>query len=150
MIPVRDIEPADWPKAAHLLRELGYAVAIEEFADRAAELVRGHGGVLVAARTEAVVGVAAYDSWFAFVEGIWVCRLSALCVAASARRAGVGEALVKEVERRARLTGCAQVEVSSGRRAERTAAHAFYPALGFEDRSRHHALYAKTLGRSEA
>lgn len=145
MTRVRALEPSDWPEVCTLLGELGYMTLTERLADRVAQLDRSRANVLVAVRAEAVVGVAAYDSWFAFVEGIWVCRLSALCVAVSSRREGVGRALVNEVERRARLGGCAHLEVSSGRRAERAGAHAFYPALGFEERSHHHALYCKPL-----
>jgi hypothetical protein len=43
--------------------------------------------------------------------------------------------------------GASLLEVSSGRRPEREAAHAFYPALGFVDSSDASVVYRKRLGR---
>jgi hypothetical protein len=45
----------------------------------------------------------------------------------------------------ARRWGCDRLEVSSGRRPERDAAHAFYLAAGFEETSPHSARYWKEL-----
>ena len=68
-------------------------------------------------------------------DGSW-CRLSALVVAQDSRRAGIGRDLVAEVETRARALGCRQLEVTSGERPGRKAAHDFYEALGLAQVSR--------------
>jgi GNAT superfamily N-acetyltransferase len=145
MAKVRTVTPADLPGVRKLLEELGYASSLDEVARRVATLTGGSGGLLVVDGPAYIVGFASYDLWFAFAEGAWVCRLSALCVAGPVRRGGVGEALVAEVERIAASHDCTLIELSSGRRPGRASAHAFYPALGFEDRSPHHAFYAKPL-----
>ncbi|MGH3010697.1 MAG: GNAT family N-acetyltransferase [Gaiellaceae bacterium] len=74
-------------------------------------------------------------------DGSW-CRLSALVVDERSRRAGVGRKLVAEIEQRVRAAGCRYLEVTSGERPEREAAHAFYEALGLEQVSRR---YLKAL-----
>jgi GNAT superfamily N-acetyltransferase len=60
------------------------------------------------------------------------CRLIVLVVSDSARRTGVGAALVERVEAEGRRLGCDRLEVTSS--GDRDAAHRFYEALGFEDR----------------
>jgi GNAT superfamily N-acetyltransferase len=78
-------------------------------------------------------------------EGGCCARITALVVSESRRGAGVGRALVEAAESTARSWGCALLEVSSGRRPERAAAHRFYPALGFEDSGRDSVRYWKRL-----
>ena len=51
-------------------------------------------------------------------------------VAAPARRSGVGRALIRAAEAKARRHGCPRLDLSSG--DWRSDAHAFYEALGFE------------------
>jgi GNAT superfamily N-acetyltransferase len=60
-------------------------------------------------------------------------RITALGVAAPLARHGIGRRLMEMVEYVALDRGLHLLEVSSGRRPERDAAHGFYPALGFED-----------------
>lgn len=75
-------------------------------------------------------------------------RVTSLSVATSARRQGIARALVEAAEQRAEDLGATIVEVSSGRRRERAAAHRFYPALGFEDTSQASVRYWKALDRA--
>jgi GNAT superfamily N-acetyltransferase len=145
VVEVRFATPSDVSRLRSLLEELGYLASVDDVAVRLSKLANQRGGVVVAQLGTDIVGFAAYDVWFTFAEGALVCRLSALCVSEKARRSGVGKALVAEVERIAKDHGCDQIELTSGRRAERVSAHGFYPALGFEDRSGHHAFYAKLL-----
>ena len=68
-------------------------------------------------------------------------RLTALVVTPTAQGLGIGRALLKEAERRARVGGAARIELTSG--AQRTEAHAFYRACGYKDSS---VRFVKLLG----
>lgn len=72
-------------------------------------------------------------------------RITALSVAPSAARQGVGRQLVEFVEDVARQRGLELLEVSSGRRPERDDAQRFYPAVGFHDTSAEAVRYWKPL-----
>ena len=65
----------------------------------------------------------------------------ALVVTPTAQGLGIGRALLKEAERRARVGGAARIELTSG--AQRTEAHAFYRACGYKDSS---VRFVKLLG----
>ena len=140
---IRDAGPADAEGLAGLLAELGYPDATESVRVRllalAAEpmsfvLVVEDEGRLLGAASASVIPLLHQD-------GNW-CRLSALVVAGGSRRSGIGRALVAEVERQARAAGCRYLEVTSGERPDREAAHGFYGALGLEQVSRR---YLKAL-----
>ncbi len=67
-----------------------------------------------------------------------------LVVEESARRAGIGRALIEEAERRARARGCHALALESGyRRAE---AHHLYRGFGMRDEGK---FFRKDLGPSE-
>ena len=131
---IREAGSEDAPALARLLAELGYPDELEHVAGRVARfaadpssrfLVAEDGGAPVGLASASVIPLAHED-------GSW-CRLSALVVAEARRRAGVGRVLVEAVEAFARERGCDLVEVTSGERAEREAAHGFYAALGYEE-----------------
>ena len=100
-------------------------------------LVAKSGGQLVGVLSAAVVPL--------LVEAAMMLRITSLRVTASARRRGVARTLVNDAERRAIEEGASVIEVGSGRRPERAAAHRFYPALGFEDANDVAARYWKWL-----
>lgn len=56
-------------------------------------------------------------------------RITTMVVAATARRRGVGRALVEHAAALARQAGCDRLELTSG--TGRADAHAFYAAVGF-------------------
>lgn len=75
-------------------------------------------------------------------------RLTSLVVEANARHRGIGRRLVESAEAWAMEQSCMSIQVSSGRRPERSAAHLLYPALlGYADAHSHHVLYSKWLHR---
>jgi predicted N-acetyltransferase YhbS len=141
---IREAGADDAPAVRALLAELGYPDDLARVAARVEELGRDTASlVLVAEAGGAIVGLASATTIPLLHEnGRW-CRLSALVVAGEWRGRGAGRRLVDEIEARARACGCRYLEVTSGERAEREAAHAFYEALGLEQVSRR---YLKDLG----
>jgi N-acetylglutamate synthase-like GNAT family acetyltransferase len=134
---IRAAGAADAPALAALLSELGYPDDAARVAARLEAFEREPGSVILVAEDDgAVVGLASATTIpLLHEDGRW-CRLSALVVGEERRRSGAGRRLVDAVEARARGDGCRYLEVTSGERAGREAAHAFYEALGFEQVSR--------------
>ncbi len=134
---IREAGPEDARAVARLLEELGYPDEPGRIVGRVGRFAADPSSrFLVAEDSGELVGLASASVMpLAHEEGSW-CRLSALVVARGRRRSGAGSALVEAVELFARERGCALVEVTSGERAEREAAHRFYAALGYEEVSR--------------
>ncbi len=146
-ILARDADSSDAKDISRLLHQLGYDVGPEEVSKRLA-LQTGAGGsdIVVAVDEGAIVGVISCSHAIPLLaEGGCYVRITALAVAEDQRGQGVGRVLVGEIERRANAIDASLIEVSSGRRAEREAAHSFYPALGFVDYSDGSVLYRKQL-----
>ena len=134
---IRAAGAADAPALAALLAELGYPDEAARVAARLEAFERDPGSVILVAEDDRdVVGLASATTIpLLHEDGRW-CRVSALVVDEERRRSGAGRRLVDAVEARARDEGCRYLEVTSGERTEREAAHAFYEALGFEQVSR--------------
>jgi GNAT superfamily N-acetyltransferase len=140
---IRDALAEDAPGLSRLLAELGYPDDEERVLARAGSFDSQAGSfLLVAEDGDGLAGLASASVVpLLHEDGSW-CRLSALVVREGRRRAGIGRDLVAEVERRARESGCRYLEVTSGERPDREAAHAFYESLGLEQVSRR---YLKAL-----
>jgi GNAT superfamily N-acetyltransferase len=136
-VRIRDAQPEDTPGLARLLAELGYPDEEKRIRARVRDFAGLAGSfLLVAEAGDELAGLAAASLIpFLHEDGSW-CRLSALVVSPGHRRRGVAAALVAEAERRARESGCRYLEVTSGERPGREAAHAFYESLGLEQVSR--------------
>ena len=133
---------ADADDVAQLLSELGYPCDIDEAAERIAAITDNDRQALVLARRNgAVCGMMALDFMYYLPLGTTTCRVTALVVTPTAQGLGIGRALLKEAERRARVGGAARIELTSG--AQRTEAHAFYRACGYKDSS---VRFVKLLG----
>jgi GNAT superfamily N-acetyltransferase len=142
-VRIRDARREDAPALAALLAELGYPDSVGSLRARLGAFAADSSSfVLVASEADRLLGLASASVLpLLHEDGSW-CRLSALVVGERSRRAGIGRKLVAEVEGRARAAGCRYLEVTSGERPERDAAHAFYEALGLEQVSRR---YLKAL-----
>jgi GNAT superfamily N-acetyltransferase len=136
---IRDARLEDAHLIAGLLGELGYPAVPSAVRERLAGLGR-EDRVLLCEH-----GFVSLHRVPLLAEGGCCAQITALVVSESRRGAGVGRALVEAAEATARAWGCALLEVSSGRRGERAAAHRFYPALGFEDSHKHSVRYWKRL-----
>lgn len=128
MIEIRDARADDARQIVELLADLGYDVPsgrVEEHLGQSPErvLVADQGGSLLGLVTVSVQSLLASEGPSA--------RVTAMVVRPTARRGGVGRRLIEAALAHARERGCVGVELTSGLRPEREAAHQFYPALGF-------------------
>ena len=141
-VDLRNAVPADADDVAHLLSELGYPCDIADASERiSAILANDRQALVLARRNGAVCGLVALDFMYYLPLGTTTCRVTALVVSDDARGHGVGRALLRDAERRARAGGAARLEVTSA--GHRTEAHAFYRACGFTDGA---VRFVKSLG----
>lgn len=127
---VREARVADAAEVARLCVELGYAATTAEMSGRLTAMLAG-GDHYVAVAEDADAGLV---GWIAAERRLLLeygesAEITGLVVAADARRAGVGTALVAAVERWAERRGLARMNVRS--KATREAAHPFYEGLGY-------------------
>ncbi len=140
---IREATPADAEAAAVLSADLGYPTDAATMRARLDHLTRqpDH-GVFVACRDGRVVGwihVLATHHLQAHPRA----EIGGLVVAADARSAGVGAALVSRAEQWAREQGFGEVLVRS--QTFREAAHRFYRREGYTQ-TKTSAVFAKPLG----
>jgi GNAT superfamily N-acetyltransferase len=141
-LDLRVAMPADADDVARLLTEMGYPCEIDEALERIGAILDNDRQVVVVARRDgAVCGLIALDFMYYLPLGTTTCRVNALVVTATAQGLGIGRALLKEAERRARVGGAARIELTSG--SQRTEAHAFYRACGYSDGT---VRFVKSLG----
>jgi GNAT superfamily N-acetyltransferase len=138
-VKVRLATRADAPEIAELLAALGYPTASLEVEKRLSTLDNSD-AVLVTAG-----GMIVLHRIPRLAEGDAITRITALVVAPERRGEGIGRALLAAAEGVARRWGCNLIEVSSGRRPERDAAHGFYRSVGFEDTAARSVRYWKQL-----
>ena len=141
-VDLRNAVPADADDVAHLLAELGYPCDLADACERVSAILANDRQALVLARRNgAVCGLVALDFMYYLPLGTTTCRVTALVVTPTAQGLGIGRALLKEAERRARSGSAARIELTSG--SQRTEAHAFYRACGYKDSS---VRFVKLLG----
>jgi GNAT superfamily N-acetyltransferase len=136
---IRPAEPRDASAVACLLSQLGYPAQPAQAEARLRSLSDADRVLL------AEGGLIALHRLPMLAEGGAFARITVLIVAPAQRNSGVGRALLAAAEKTARQWGCSFLEVSSGRRPERAAAHAFYQAAGFTDANARSARYRKRL-----
>lgn len=128
---VREATLADAAALAALMTELGYPTHPTEMTTRLDEILADRTyAALVAERESVVLGVGGASLGRYFEKNGVYTRLVVLAVAEAHRGLGVGEALVRAVERWARLRGAQELFVNSG--SQRHSAHRFYERCGFK------------------
>lgn len=131
-IDLRGAIPRDAEDVAILLTQLGYPCEPADAAERISAVLHNDRQALVLARLHGVVsGLLALDFMYYLPLGTTTCRVTALVVSEDTQGQGIGRALLRDAERRARLGGAARLEITSA--SHRTQAHAFYRACGFND-----------------
>jgi uncharacterized protein (DUF952 family)/N-acetylglutamate synthase-like GNAT family acetyltransferase len=129
-LAIRPATAADSRAIARLLGQLGYPAAAEEVAARLAALEGSPSdAVLVGVLEGRPVASAGLHILPYFHNGERVCRLSSLVVEDGYRDLGLGDQMLRAVERWAAERGCQAVELTSAER--RAAAHRFYEARGY-------------------
>ena len=129
-MPVRTMEIRDARQVAALSGQLGYPLTPERMEEKLHELTaKPDHGLFVADKEQTVVGwVHVYGVHL--LESEPFASIGGLVVEESARRQGVGRALMQRAEAWAEEHGYADVRLRSALR--RTDAHAFYLQLGYE------------------
>jgi GNAT superfamily N-acetyltransferase len=127
---VRPATAQDAAGVATLLGVLGYPCDRAEAAARLRAIEdEPDQQILVADRHGCLLGLLALDLMYYLPLGARTCRITALVVADSEQRRGVGRLLLREAEHRARQAGAARIELTSA--THRHEAHEFYRACGF-------------------
>jgi GNAT superfamily N-acetyltransferase len=140
-VTIRSADHFDAPAIARLLGELGYPAEQAIVAERLAAL-GGDDRVLLASDD---AGLVALHRVPRLAEGGAFVRVTALVVTRAERGRGVASRLLAAAEDVARAWGCDLVEISSGRRPERDAAHALYAAAGYKETAGFSARYWKRI-----
>jgi GNAT superfamily N-acetyltransferase len=135
-IVVRSFQPSDIAGVTGLTNELGYDTAVEQMAKRMETIgQQDHYWTLVAVAGTTVAGyIGLTKNYFWEYDGHYI-RIQALVVKKEYRRLGIGKKLIDAAENLARDTNARLMVLNCGNRAERGAAHQFYPKMGFEPKS---------------
>jgi GNAT superfamily N-acetyltransferase len=142
-IVVRSPSTGDLAGLASLLGDLGYPTQAQDVEARLGRLARqANVTVLVASCEETPVGLATAHVVDVIHADDPVAILTALVVAESHRKQGIGPSLVEASEHWAVGRGATRMTVASG--LARAVAHEFYERLGYEHTARR---YSKSLRR---
>ena len=139
-LDIRRAADADAHSISVLLGQLGYPTPEADVPLRMQRLVASRGTALVAIRDSQVVGLATAHVLSVVNRPRDVAWLTALVVDSSARRFGVGRALVRAVEDFAGSNGCEWLSVTT--HEARADARTFYSSIGMEQTGRR---FGKTL-----
>ena len=135
---IREAVAADAEAIAGLLGQLGYPVSASVASERLGRLAASEvDQVLVAVLDSEIVGLATIHVSLTIADDGLAAKLSAIVVDERHRQRGVGQALVRVAEARARAAGCSLMFLTTAER--RSDAHAFYRRAGFEETGRRFA-----------
>jgi GNAT superfamily N-acetyltransferase len=131
-LQLADAEPRDAQSVARLLGILGHPASVDEACAHVERYARDPSSRLILAREEdsTPVGLLATHIIPRLNPDLVVCRITELVVDRTARRRGVGEALLEVAEEEARRRGARRIELSSAEGREES--HPFYLSCGFE------------------
>ena len=127
---LRDAKPADAPRLAELIGELGHEVDAKVVRKNLGPLGKANETPIVATLGKEVVGLCGIHRMLALHRDHLVGRVNILIVTKAAQGQGIGRMLLEEAERRLKKLGCGRIEITVGE--ERHAAQAFYRHLGYE------------------
>lgn len=128
-VQIRNATADDSPSIAALLSQLGYPADSAEMPARLSRMLK-HGGSVVLAvdRDDSPLGLLAMTRHWGLHSSGPIAYIMALIIAETARRRGVGKALVDYAKQWGIDNGCERINVTSAE--HRDGAHEFYPAMG--------------------
>jgi GNAT superfamily N-acetyltransferase len=130
-LTVRSAGVTDAKVIAQLVTQLGYISTPAQMETRLARLLSdGRHLVIVADVDGSVVGMASACTDYGVQHDAIFGRVTAAVVDAQSRGRGIGARLVRHIEDWCRERGCDRLTLTSA--SHRTAAHAFYIGLGYE------------------
>lgn len=139
---IRAVADDDALAVSQLLGVLGYPCDETEAATRLKALADDPDQrLLVADLHGGLLGLVCYDLMYYLPLGAITCRITALAIADTAQRRGIGRALLREAEARARVAGAARIELTTAN--HRNEAHEFYRACGCSESA---LRFVKRLG----
>ena len=118
----------DAPAIVALLAELGYTADAADLPARLSAVLAEGGAVFLAVDDTAALGLMCLARHAVLHVAGPVAQITALVTSSSARRRGVGQAMVAAAKTWAREHGCTRLSVTSAE--HRADAHQFYPACG--------------------
>ena len=127
---LRDAKPADAPRLAELIGELGHEVEAKVVRKNLGSLGKANETPIVATLGKEIVGLCGIHRMLALHRDHLVGRVNILIVTKAAQGRGIGRMLLEEAEARLKKLGCGRIEITVGE--ERHAAQAFYRHLGYE------------------
>lgn len=137
-VTIRDARPRDAEALAALMGQLGYPASADDVGRRLKRLSSsGTDRVVVAELGGEIVGLACLHTSLSVAYDEPAAKLSAIVVDELHRRRGIGEALVRELEREAKRRRCCLLFLTTA--GHRDNAHAFYERIGFEETGRRFA-----------
>ncbi|HVM22140.1 MAG TPA: GNAT family N-acetyltransferase [Sphingomicrobium sp.] len=127
---VREAKPADAPRLAALIRELGHEIDEKNVRKNIALLKKAGETPFVATLDKDVVGLCGIHRMAAIHRDKPVGRINILILTEAARGQGLGRMLVEAAQRRLIALGCGRIEITVG--DARAEAQAFYRHVGYE------------------
>ena len=144
---IRTATTEDAEGIAHCLAELGYGTPVCVVREKLDAFSTSNTDMaFVASNSESLLGTVSVHLIPLFHAYGYLARLTALSVAKSHQRHGIGSALVNAAEKWALEAGALRVEVTSG--DHRPGAHAFYASLGYESNERRFIKFLSRQGVS--
>lgn len=136
IMKIREACSCDIPQMAFLMGQLGYSTTVEQMRTRFEKISAEPSYHTLVIEVEGkVVGMSGLCTGIFYEsDGIYV-RIVAFVVDDNYRKKGLGKLLLAESEEWAMSKGAAGIVLNSGNRTERIAAHAFYKAMGYREKS---------------
>lgn len=133
-ITIRECKQTDIDSILPLMEQLGYPAEIEQLTKRFSNFINIPGyGVAIATSNDSIIGLIAWSRSNLFVKDGTRIHIEALVVDKEHRKTGVGETLMKHLEKYAKRNNICHIDLTSGTRRAIDGSHDFYNKLGYKN-----------------